>query len=95
MEIRLLSLGLVSHRRKYFVLFCAQDKTSLKSLTSLNYPIFAGNFNTVIAMNARSSIYDAPERAEKVLRRYRDLCSQNVLRNKPDEYSYSLLLKVW
>lgn len=54
-----------------------------------------GNFNTVIAMYARSPIFDAPERAEKVLRRFRDLCGQNALGNKPDEYSYSLLLKAW
>lgn len=46
-------------------------------------------------MYARSPIFDAPERAEKVLRRYRDLCCQNLLENKPDEYSYSLLLKAW
>ncbi len=46
-------------------------------------------------MYARSPIFDAPERAEKVLRRFRDLCSQNALGNKPDEYSYSLLLKAW
>ena len=46
-------------------------------------------------MYARSPMYDAPERAEKVLRRYRDLCCQNSLEHKPDEYSYSLLLKAW
>jgi hypothetical protein len=46
-------------------------------------------------MYARSPMFDAPERAEKVLRRYRDLCCQNSLEQKPDEYSYSLLLKAW
>jgi hypothetical protein len=57
--------------------------------------VSTGNFNTVLAMHARSSTFRAPERAEKTLRRYRELCSQGILRNKPDAYSYSLLLKTW
>ena len=46
-------------------------------------------------MYSRSTMYDAPDRAENVLRRYRDLCTKDMLRNKPDEYSYSLILKAW
>lgn len=55
----------------------------------------SGNFNTILAMHSRSTLSSAPERAEKVFQRYRDLCSRNLLRNKPDKYSYSLLLKAW
>ena len=53
------------------------------------------NFNTIMAMYARSDKYDAPERAEGVLSRFRELCESRVIENSPDAYTYSLLLKAW
>ena len=53
------------------------------------------NFNTILAMYARSNRPDAPERAEGVLSRFRELCDKGVLQNKPDEYTYSQILKCW
>jgi hypothetical protein len=46
-------------------------------------------------MHARSGRLDAPERAEKVVSRFRELSNKNALRGKPDEYTYNLLLKCW
>ena len=82
--------------RKYTTVIIAHSSSCTLFLL-MQAPVLCqkGNFNTVIAMYARSPIYDAPERAEKVLRRYRDLSSHNLLENKPDEYSYSLILKAW
>jgi len=48
-----------------------------------------------MAMHARSTRKDAPERAEGVLSRFRELCTTGVLDNRPDAYTYSLLLKTW
>lgn len=53
------------------------------------------NFNTIMAMYARSDQPDAPERAEGVLFRFRELCDKGVIENRPDAYTYSLLLKTW
>ena len=53
------------------------------------------NFNTILAMFARSNQQDAPDRAEGVVSKFRELCDKGVLQNKPDPYTYSLLLKCW
>lgn len=52
------------------------------------------NFNTIVAMYANGA--DAPERAEAVVHRFRELASTGALNgSQPDEYTYSLLLKSW
>jgi hypothetical protein len=52
------------------------------------------NFNTIVAMYANNA--DAPERAEAVVHRFRELASTGALSGaQPDEYTYSLLLKSW
>lgn len=56
---------------------------------------FAGNFNTVLAMFSRCKKPDSPDRAESVFKRFIDFCNKGALSNKPDEYTYSLLLKTW
>lgn len=48
-----------------------------------------------MAMHSRSSKTDAPDRAEAVMKRFRELSNQRAVRIKPDEYTYSLLLKTW
>jgi pentatricopeptide repeat protein len=53
------------------------------------------NFNTIMSMYARNLVPDAPERAENVLERFLTLSKSGQLTIKPDEYTYSLLLKTW
>jgi hypothetical protein len=57
--------------------------------------LFAGHFNTVLAMHARSNASDAPDRAERVVSQFRVLAGMGALMIKPDRYTYSLLLKTW
>ena len=46
-------------------------------------------------MYARSNQFDAPLRAEAIVARFRDLAKKGALPIKPDEYTYSQLLKSW
>lgn len=46
-------------------------------------------------MHARSNILEAPDRAERVVSRFRELADNGALQISPDEYTYSLLLKTW
>ena len=55
----------------------------------------ARNFNTVLAMLANEKSEDASERAENIVRRLIELNAKNVFSVKPDEFSFSLLLKSW
>jgi hypothetical protein len=57
--------------------------------------LFAGHFNTVLALHARSNASDAPDRAERLVSRFHVLAGTGALTIKPDEYTYSLLLKTW
>lgn len=49
----------------------------------------------MLAMYARVESHDAPLRAENLVARFRSLASRGILKCKPDDYTYSQLLKSW
>lgn len=53
------------------------------------------NFNTILAMWSKSSEYEAPERAQALVMKLKDLSLAQALPVQPDSYTYSLLLKTW
>ena len=53
------------------------------------------NFNTVLAMWAKSNDPDSARRAQVLVERLIQFREEGILRVQPDEYTYSLLLKSW
>jgi hypothetical protein len=66
-------------------------------LLTLSLHSSLGNFNSIIALYARSGHLQAPLRAEAIVAQFRELAIQGKLpvSVKPDVYTYSQLLKSW
>ena len=53
------------------------------------------NLNTILSVWSKSNAPYAPERAEEIVKHWLHLNKTTFMDVKPDEYSYSLLIKCW